>query len=326
MPPQPPEPPTCLYGLVKMVRVNDVTDQEIRFSSRSSTDDYESFVVPLGEVLVDPPTDAPTAVPLTPGAIGYLYLSRDGWKAQSSTGATLYKAGDKDYVLLKWPLCRPYRLLGDLRVTPTKITVEGLNVATGTPVTIDLLGGDAGPAQDIDWRAAAPIIVKLSDAGAAANGDQPLLMVWPKRIVVNAASVKKKHISATLDVLDVQYGDFNQHLKWSERGAPIDLRLSTTGFGLFKVTPNAIAYYAAGLRVTYPEEIVRECGYLDNVNEPDVRDHIRRARERGATDAERVGGTPAPAVKKPKTSATEALRSPASPSRGSRPRRGPGRS
>ena len=85
-------PGTCLYATVKKVRVDAVTSTELTFSSRSSANKYESFTVALGEILVAPPTDAPLPVDLSPGAVGYLYLSKDGWKTTAKSGATLYKA------------------------------------------------------------------------------------------------------------------------------------------------------------------------------------------------------------------------------------------
>lgn len=314
----------CLYATVKMVRVDGVTDTQITFSSRSSADNYESFTVGLDQLLVDPPTDAPTPVALTPGAIGYLYLSRDGWTTKSASGAALYKAGDLNYVLFKWPLCRPYRLLAYLQVKPTKIVVEGTNLATGAPIAIDVLGVDAAPAQDLDWSAAAPIVVKLSGAAAAANGGQDFLMIWPKRIVVEGASLQKPHISASLDVLDVMFGDFTQHLTWSEPGAPIDLKLSTTGFGRFKVTPQPIVYLARGLRVTYPEAIAAECDQLKDVDEEDVREYVKAARRRANALAKQAGQKKG--GKKPKPAAKGASRSRGPTPRALRPRAASSRS
>ena len=311
----------CLFATVKMVRVDAVTDTQITFSSRSSTNSYESFTVGLDQLLVDPPTDAPTPVAMTPGAIGYLYLSRDGWKQQAASGATLYKAGEDSYVLFKWPLCRPYRLLAYLRVKPTRIVIDGINLATGTPISIDALGPLAAPGQDLDWRAAAPLVVKLTGTAAAANGGQDFMLIWPKQIVVDGASLQKPHISASIDILDVMFGDFTQHLTWSEPGAPIDLKLSTTGFGKFKVTPQPIVYFARGMHVTYPEAILAECVHLDDVAEEDVREYVKLARARAKSLARKAGRTAKKA--KPAGKAAAKSRAPAAraPRRGTAARR-----
>lgn len=291
------EAPQCLYATVKMVRIDNVTNEDLTFSTRSSADDYQSFTVSLDHVLFAPPTDSLEPAALEPGAIGPLYLSRGGWQVTGNRGGALYKAGDDNYVLFKYPICKPWRLLAYLRVTPTKITVKGVDLATTLPVVIDVLGADAAPAQDLDWTAAAPIVVRLSNAGAAANGGRDLVMVWPQQIIVEGASIKKPNSRAKVDVLDVANGDFVQRLKWSERGAPIDLRLSSTGFGLFKVTPAPIVQYASGFRVTYPEAILRECKHFEHVDDDDVRDFVQRATKRAKEDEarEQAAQHPSPA-------------------------------
>ena len=271
----------CKYALVLQARIDAVTATSVTFSSRSSKDELESFTVQLTEILQGPPTHAPLPVALTPGAIGNLYLSEDGWKQKAASGATLYKAGDKNVVLFKWPRCIPFRILDLLEVTPTKIWLEGTDTATKQPIKIDLLGADAAPAQSVNWRAAAPITVELSQAGSAANGGAKNVVVWPKKLEVTAASVRKPQVSATVDVLDVKFADFNQQFAWSQPKDPIALMLSTSGFNEFSVSPGPIVHLASGFPVAYPEDVARECELLTTAD-PDVREICQRARARAA--------------------------------------------
>lgn len=270
----------CRFALVLQVRVDAVDDAKktLKFSSRSSTLELESFTVSLAEVLLAPPTHAPLPVPHTPGAIGNLYLSKQGWTATAASGATLYKAGDPSYVLFKWPRCIPFRTLDALRVTPSAIVLEGRNMATDKSITIDLLGPHAAPAQSIDWRAAAPLTIHLSDAGAQANGGEHVMSVWPKQLNVTCASLQKPHVSATIDVLDVFFADFNQRFAWSTPKTPIDLVLSVDGFDKLDVVPPSFIHLANGFPVSYPKEVAAECERMKS-QDPANRAIFKRARE-----------------------------------------------
>jgi hypothetical protein len=243
----------CNFGVLSEVTIQEVTDTSVSFSARSASQSggsdeslLRTFTVPLTEVYATPIVGAPVPVQMAPGAIGSLFLSREGWKATTPDGFGIYGA---DQAIFKWPLCAaaPARLLSQLAIVPTSISVHGHLQGETAFFDLELVGPEAAESQDIVWRGADYIELRLSEAGARRLHLQPgqpgvmTVKAWPTRIVVKGSPTIDPSVSGEVDILDSELADSMQHLAFATPGAPVTLSLTQDGLGAFHVTPHIVA-------------------------------------------------------------------------------------
>jgi hypothetical protein len=275
--------PHCPYAIVQQVSITKFQGGVVSFQTRTQTNQLGDYTAPASQILASPPTGAPTPVPWTQGAVGNLYLHRDGWDAgNDNPKGGLYAYNVPGAVLFKFPTCAPFRGIEPLDIVPTSIQV------TAAEGVFDLLGPDVAPAQQIIWNAAGNINIALK------TGE--VKQVWPTKISVSGSPKAFPNIKpgGPVDVLDVEHADFLQTLSWQTPKAPVTLRLNERGFEAFKVVQSAIHQFAAGANVTYPGALVDDLKGrgqgLDPVHAKALEDARTRLAGMGLTDAQRSFG------------------------------------
>jgi hypothetical protein len=241
------------FALVQQVKIEAVDEREVTFSTRATpahgahgADDNlrKTFVVARAEVWAQPIAGAPPAVALVAGAIGNLYLSREGWQALSPDGFRVFGAGT-ELPMFKYPWCAAGpRILANLSVVPTSIVVRGQLAGSGEPVAIELIGSagdhDAAESQNIQWNGASDVALRLTARGAARLGLPAAVttaLVWPTRIVVTGSPARDLSVTGEVDLLDSESAGFLQHLAYDKRGQAVMLSLTLDGVSAFHVEP-----------------------------------------------------------------------------------------
>jgi hypothetical protein len=232
------------------VTIEAVSSSTVTFSTRgcaaSKNPDeclLRSFTVPLSEVTSTQIAGAPTPVPMVPGATGNLFLSRTGFQATSSDGATIYGI---EHVVFKWPECAaaPNRVLSPLTVMPTSIALRGHLEGEVELFDLELLGPEAAEAQDFVWNGAGFIELRLSARGAErlrVQAGSTEVTVWPTRITIQGSPAVDPGVMGEVDILDLELAGEDQHLAFTRPGAPITLSLTHDGVNAFHVTPELVA-------------------------------------------------------------------------------------
>jgi hypothetical protein len=255
----------CTHALVQQVQVESYDNGKLTFLTRSNNNNLSPYSVPVSEILAQGPTGCPQSVSWrTAGAVGNLYLSRQGWESVANIDGGLF--GYKtEAVLFKFPTCLPFRGIEPLAVMPTSIKVTFLDEKSNTMMTLDALPGSA-----IKWTGAAKITF------VTANGART---EWPKRIDVAGASVQYADQSGVVDVLSCDLGDFTQVIDW-KKGEPVTLQLTENGFEAFNVIQEAIHQYAAGASVPYPGPLVDDLQMLGEHLPQALKNVLEAARKR----------------------------------------------
>jgi hypothetical protein len=238
----------CFGAGVEQVKIESASETHVSFSTRcaSQTGDLDecllrTFTVPLAEVYTAPIKDI-QQVELVKGAIGTLVLSRAGWATRSADGSQIF-GGDR--ALFKEPKCAAMtRLLTNLVVVPTSITVRGHVEGDSEFFDLELIGPDAAEAQDIGWNGADYIDLRLTSRGARRLGLRPrtaTARIWPVRIRVTGAPVIDPSVTGEVDLLSIEMADRLQAFAYAKQGAPVKLVLSQDGVNAFHVTPQLVA-------------------------------------------------------------------------------------
>ena len=233
------------YAIVEQVRIERVDDKIVSFSTRARKsgleDDFprRTFTCSISEVWTAPITGAPPPVAMQPGAVGNLYLSRTGWATQTVDGYKIYSAtGEPTF---KYPdAAGAPRMVSLLSVIPSRIIVRGTLEGHTQVVEIDLLGADAAQAQDILWRGADAIELRLTERGAnhlRLHHGVTTVRLWPTKITVAGAPSVAPTVPGEVDVLNGELAAPVQHLQFAKHGAPVELALTQDGFAAFHVVP-----------------------------------------------------------------------------------------
>jgi hypothetical protein len=274
----------CPFAVVQQVAITSFDEKTLSFQSRTQTNQLGDFTATTDQILASPPTGAPTPVAWMAGAVGNLYLHRNGWQnAQNNPKGGLYGYNVPGAVLFKFPTCAPFRGIEPLDVVPTMIQVTG-----DDGQTYDLLGADVAPAQQITWNAAGKIRIALK------TGE--VKQVWPTKIAISGSPKAFPNIKGggPVDVLDIEHADFLQSFSWQNPKDPVTLRLNERGFEAFKIVQSAIHQFAAGATVTYPGALVDELNGRGQGLDPAHAKALDAARVRlegmGLTDAQRAFG------------------------------------
>jgi hypothetical protein len=200
----------------------------------------KTFRCAISEVWTAPIPGAPPPVAMKSGAIGNLFLSREGWQTMSEDGYKIFGV-DTDLALFKYPnAAAGPRILNRLAVRPSMIAVHGILHGSDRRIDIDLVGPDAAQAQDIAWTGAAEIEVKLTARGSYAlhgHHETSVVRVWPTRILVQGAPEIDPTLSGEVDLLSCELAGLVQHIKFAHHGAPIILTLTQDGINAFHVVP-----------------------------------------------------------------------------------------
>lgn len=268
LPEAPPGTNPCDYGIVQQVQVLGVAEGTITYNTRAQNNKLATFTSPVSQVLGSPPQGAPDPVAFKPGAIGNLYLSKQGWSAADANGG-IYGLNQPGAILFKWPQCAPFR-----GIEPLDLLVSSVKIVGDDGTTYELIGGSAAPAQSVEWTAAAPVALALG--GQARN-------VWPMQILVTGKPAQYASLpEQTVDVLDCNLADFVQTLEWDKLGDPVTVRLTERGFEAFLIVQEAIHQYAAGANVTYPGALVGDLDGRGQNLAPDQAAALAIARARAA--------------------------------------------
>lgn len=263
----------CRYAIVEQVMIDRVEEDKVGFFTRADGEGDDDrlrrhFTAKLVDILADAPDQAPPAVELRAGAVGNLYLSKEGWKIRSDDQERrpIYGAERPGFVTFKWPQCAaaPLRFISNLRVIAERIVVRG--VAAGTPgrvVEIDLFGPDAAVTQRIDWNGAQDLAIQLTDRGATQLGLPRSVTLWPTRIVVSGRPASNPSVSGQVDLLDGALAAIAQTIAWSDRPTELLVRLTQAGFARFHVVPNAIRQISRGHLFHGAKELVHAWREID---------------------------------------------------------------
>ncbi|HET7500324.1 MAG TPA: hypothetical protein VFK02_04950 [Kofleriaceae bacterium] len=186
---------------------------------------------------------APESVKLHPGAIGPLYLSREGWNATSPDGFGIYGA---KFASIKFPQSAAIGAAPLVRLTviPTSIRITGHLAGASAFFDLELLGPDAADSQDLVWNSADYLDVRLTEQGARRLNLDPTsstVKVWPVQIAIQGAPSIDPTTAGALDLLDGELAGSMQRLVFAKQGAPIVLALTQDGIDQFHVTPQAVA-------------------------------------------------------------------------------------
>jgi hypothetical protein len=169
-------------------------------------------------------------------------LTRAGWDATSSDGFMIHGV---EWTVLKEPLCAAAaRVLTELVVVPSSITVRGHVEGETEFFDIELIGPDAAESQAIIWNGADYIDLRLSQRGARrlrVKARSTTVRFWPVRIRVTGAPQVDPVVSGEVDLLDIEMADRTQQLVYAKPGAAIKLVLSPDGVTAFHVTPQVVA-------------------------------------------------------------------------------------
>jgi hypothetical protein len=256
----------CTHAIVQQVQVESYADGKLTFFSRSVNNNLTKFTVPITEIMAQGPTGCPQSVSWrTPGAVGNLYLSRQGWDSLTAIDGGLF-GYNTEAVLFKFPWCLPFRGIEPLAMIPTSIKVTFFDDKSQA-----LLAVDVQPGSQIVWNGARKITFETADGSRTE---------WPKRIDVAGASVQYPDQKGVVDVLNCDLGDFTQQIEWKKQGAPVTLQLTENGFEAFNVIQEAIHQYAAGASVPYPGPLVDDLETLGKELPPELKKVLEAARAR----------------------------------------------
>jgi len=246
----------CNFATVPGVMIEKADENTVTFSTRSAGVANDSdqnlrktFTVPRTEVYETPIAGAPAPVTMTPGAMGTLFLSRDGWNATSLDGSGFAIHGAAQAVF-KFPTCAGVstRFVSKLTVIPTSILVRGHLEGKTEFFDLELLGPDAAESQGITWSGADYIELQLTESGArrlnVASGGLTV-RAWPTRIVVKGSPNIDLSVSGEVDILDSEMADGVQQFAFANPGAPIVLALTQDGIDAFHVSAQAIAAFSS---------------------------------------------------------------------------------
>src|SRR3954462_14816860 len=153
---------TDTHAMVEQVKIEHVDALTVSFTTRSASksgtpDDclLKTFRCAISEVWTAPIPGAPPPVAMKSGAIGNLFLSRDGWQTMSEDGYKIFGV-DTDLALFKYPnAAAGPRSVNRLAVRLLMIAVHRILHGSDRRIDIDLVGPDAAQAQDIAWTGAA---------------------------------------------------------------------------------------------------------------------------------------------------------------------------
>jgi hypothetical protein len=238
--------------MVQGVTIKKVDDKNVTFTTRSAgaagNSDQQlrrTFTVPLTEVHAAPIPGEVVPVALTPGAIGTLFLSREGWKATSSDGLGFGIHGAA-VAIFKFPDCAGVstRFLTKLTVIPTSIVIRGHLEDETEFFDIDLLTSEAAESQDLAWNGADYIELQLTESGARrlnVKSPSTTVKVWPTKILVKGSPVIDQAMVGEVDILDGEMAEGVQQFAFAKPGSPITLALTQDGVDAFHVSAQAIA-------------------------------------------------------------------------------------
>jgi len=232
------------HAMVEQVRIEQVDGRVVRFSTRASgsglADDCprKTFTCAVSEVWTAPIAGAPAPVAMVAGAVGTLYLSRAGWATVTVDGYRIFSATEPDF---KYPDAAAVpRMTSLLSVIPARIIVRGTLDGHTEIVEIDLLGADAAQAQDLLWRGADALELRLTERGAKRLGlaaGTTTVALWPTKLTVAGAPSVSPTTAGEVDVLNNELAAPMQHLKFARHGAAVELSLTQDGFAAFHVVP-----------------------------------------------------------------------------------------
>lgn len=236
------------FGLVPQVKIQAVDDQNVSFATRANGPGdakgsaLKTFTVPRTEVYTATIPGAPISVEMKPGALGPLYLSREGWNI-TSDGHGIYGA---ERASIKYPDegAVPSPPLTKLTIVPTSIRIHGQLQGKTEVCDIELLGNDAAESQDIVWNSADYIELQLTEHGARrlqVKSHSTKVKVWPTKVLIKGSSTIDRAVAGEVDILDSEKADSVQRFAFAKHGAPIMLVLTQDGVGAFHVTPQAVA-------------------------------------------------------------------------------------
>ncbi|MEO7734250.1 MAG: hypothetical protein ABIY55_25050 [Kofleriaceae bacterium] len=214
-----------------------------RGASKSGDPDealLRTFTVALSDVYSGPTTKLPEPpVALKPGAVGALYLSREGWAVTSADGFQIF---DADKAIFKYPECAAMdeAICTTLTVVPTSILVHGHLEGESEIRHVELLGPDAAAAQNIEWTGAACIDLRLTEHGARhlhVKSRSTTVKFWPTRIKIQGSPSIDQTVLGEVDILNSELARCTQHVEFAKHGAPIALWLTQDGVNAFHVIP-----------------------------------------------------------------------------------------
>jgi hypothetical protein len=239
----------CVAASTKLVKIEDVSDTHVTFSTRSASGAggaeqslLRTFTVPLTEVYTTPSEQGPLPVELKKGNTGALFLTRKGWETKSADGFSIFGS---DAALFKIPNCAAamQRLLTNLSVVPTSILIRGHLQDDTEFFDIELIGPDAAQSQAIHVNSADYIDVRLTSRGARRvrlKSRSMTAKLWPISIKIKGYPAIDLAVSGEVDLLDIEMADGEQELQYTRPGSPIKVALTQTGVAAFHVTPQAV--------------------------------------------------------------------------------------
>ncbi|HEU4735047.1 MAG TPA: hypothetical protein VFT22_44455 [Kofleriaceae bacterium] len=191
---------------------------------------------------MQPIPGAPAPVTLHPGAIGPLYLSREGFNAKSSDGFGIYGAR---VAVMKFPLdaAVPSPPITRLTVVPASIHVRGHLEGGKRFFELELLGPEAAASQDILWNGADYIELKLTEEGLRhvhAKPSSTVVHFWPVEIWIEGVPSINRSLSGKVNLLDGEKADGIQRITYASHGEPIAIGLTGDGISQFHVTPQVL--------------------------------------------------------------------------------------
>jgi len=237
----------CDHAMVPQVTIRGADRDTLTFAARGASKSgnpdealLRTFTVALSEVYSGPTDQLPEPpVSLTPGAVGALYLSRQGWGVHSADGFQIF---DFDRAVFKWPGCAAMdeAICTTLTVLPVSILIHGHLEGESVIRHVELLGPDAAAAQDIHWAGAACIELRLTDRGARhlhVKSPSTTVKFWPTRIKIEGSPVIDPSVRGEVDILNSELAGCAQHLEFTKHGEPITLSLTQDGVNAFHVIP-----------------------------------------------------------------------------------------
>jgi hypothetical protein len=258
----------CNVAILEQVAITKFEAGQVSFATRSNQGKLQSYSTSIDHVLRSPPHQAPRPVKLQAGQVGNLYLDAEGWAAATAGGGIYgYKAGvsaaAQPNVIFKWPLCAPF-----IPVEALELEVSAIVLHDDHGKAHDLLGNDYADAQHLVWNAAEPISL------ATKNGSQ---QVWPTKLEITGKP--STGIANTIDVLDIEYADFNQMLSFNKQAHRVSPVLKSAGFGLFDAVMDSVRAVAEGHNTTYPGAIMKEWDRTEHPKlSPEHRAVVEKAR------------------------------------------------